>query len=95
MSEIIENPVDRVTIAELSLDQLDEMLTKLRERRTTIRVRVDALANDVPTETPQVKRERYAKLVAKINDRLQKIDESIDKVTEEVNKLRIMNMEIA
>ena len=94
MSEIIDSPINRMDISQLSLDQLDAMLTELRDRRTRLRVRVDELATDVSNETPQIKRERYLKFVTKVRDKLTKIDETIDKVTEDVNKLRLMNMEI-
>lgn len=93
-TEIVDSPINRTTIDELTVPQLEAWLIRLRETRTALRVKVDNVS-DVSNDTPEQKRERYKKAYDKVLKGFEKLEANIEKLTAEVNKLRAHHMEIS
>lgn len=90
--ESLDTPTHRVTINQLTVDQLDTWLDKLRERRLVI---VRKLETAAKVKADSVRLEAFLKLEKAIRvtrRALAKTDEQIDKTEKLVHRCRLLAM---
>ena len=89
-----DTPVNRATIAQLEVDQLDEMLTRLRNNRL-MRVRyLESLANASADEVGLGGVIKYNKLRDQIKKKLAKMEELDLDITTKMNTLRVLQVQL-
>ena len=87
------DPINPVTVNQLTIDQLTNLLEQQREARLSYVKKLDALAKvKVAAHLVDVQ-VKFEKQVERVKSMLAKFEELEDKVREGVNKLRIMQLE--
>ncbi len=89
-----DTAIDRVSIEQMTNDEIDEMLIRIRDRRLKLaRAYEEALAlQDAQLEQDQ--REILDKALNSIKKDMERIDKSIDKFEQKVNKIRAIRLEL-
>lgn len=91
---IPDTPTHRLTIDELSLDQLDALLDEIRDRRLHIIATVEKQRLEKEESRLRAKHGQFEKLRIKLMDKCMKVGEMLDKLENEVNKLRALKLEL-
>ena len=96
MHESIEQdtPINRATIAEIEVDQLDVLLEQLRERRLVRVKALEAIAQTKADEHSLSTYMKFQKLLARTKEQFAKQEEVERKLQENINKLRVMQIEV-
>lgn len=91
---INDTPTHRVSIDELSTEQLDALLDGIRERRLSIARKVAEQSIEREESRRHVKCIAFMKLRTRLMDKCVKMEEQLGKLENEVNKLRALRLEI-
>jgi len=87
------NPVNPTTINEMTIGELERLLTMQRDTRLSYVRKLEALTQvKIAAHLAQVQL-KFEKQVERVQNMLKKFEETEDKVREGINKLRIMQLE--
>lgn len=89
-----DTPVNRADITKIEITALDNMLEKLREKRLANVKLLEAIAQTKADEHGLATYMKMTKALERANKKVAKIDELLETLSTEVNKLRIMQIEI-
>lgn len=89
-----DTPVNRATIAQLEVDQLDEMLARLRKNRLMRVKYLESLANANADEVDLGGVIKYNKLIEQIKKKLAKMEELDLDITTKMNTLRVLQIQL-
>lgn len=89
-----DTPIHRVTINEMSLEQLDAELEALRIRRMNLSARLVSISQTKRTQQVAYATVKFDKGVEKVKRMLEKLSEATLKVEAEMNKMRALALEI-
>lgn len=89
-----DTPVNRATIAQLEVDQLDELLTRLRKNRLMRVKYLESLANANADEVGLGGVIKYNKLIEQIKKKLAKMEELDLDITTKMNTLRVLQIQL-
>ena len=88
-----DTPIDRATMNQLSVDELDMMLTNLRERRLANVRKLEALAKVRADEVQLIVYLKFERALAKAQKAMQKLIEHEEKVEAVVHRVRLLAVE--
>ena len=87
------NPINPVTVNQLTIDELEGLLTQQRDTRLTYVRKLEALSK-VKVEAHQAGVQfKFEKQVERVRAALMKFEELESKIREGINKLRVMQVE--
>lgn len=93
-TEIIDNPIERKNITQLTTDQLEAFLDGIRERRLDpVRLYKEALAQKKEVSDMKAK-EKLDKQLAMLEKEIASLDKAIEKVEKRVNNVRALRLEL-
>lgn len=94
-AEILDNPINRKTINELRINELDEHLAEIRERRL-VRVRqLEAIAKVKADEQALEDYMRFEKAYTRAKNAIERLSAQEEAVAALVNKARAAYMDIS
>ena len=90
--EAYDTPTERATINQLSVDELDNWLTRIRERRLVVVQKLEAAAKVSADKARLVTFLKYERQAAIAKRALTRLDEAMERVEKIVHKVRLLAM---
>ena len=90
--ETYDTPTERATINQLTVDELDAWLSRIRERRLAVVQKLEAAAKVSADKARLVTFLKYERQAAIAKRALTRLDESIERVEKIVHKVRLLAM---
>jgi len=92
--EAYDTPTERATINQLSVDELDNWLTRIRERRLVVVQKLEAAAKVSADKARLVTFLKYERQAAIAKRALTRLDEAMERVEKIVHRVRLLAMAV-
>ena len=89
-----DTPINRATINQLTIDEFDQHLMHIREKRMAGVRKIEVAAKAKASEVSLDIQVRFNKQEEKVKKKLETLIKAENAFSEEVNKLRILQMEL-
>lgn len=90
-----DTPTHRLHIMQMKISEINEFITKLQKRRATITEKIAKAKSNTNIARALTVEKQFARIVARIENKLKGADEDITEAADELNKARALFFEMS